>query len=54
MTEADWAPFRNLAPDPWPKVADIAESGVSCRTAGGLQIQFWRGLGPKAYSWHRH
>jgi glutathione S-transferase len=20
MSEADWAPFRNLAPDPWPKV----------------------------------
>ncbi len=20
MTQADWAPFRNLAPDPWPKV----------------------------------
>ncbi len=20
MTETDWAPFRNLAPDPWPKV----------------------------------
>jgi len=21
MTENDWAPFRNPAPDPWPKVA---------------------------------
>jgi hypothetical protein len=20
MTEADWAPFKSLAPDPWPKV----------------------------------
>ena len=20
MTEADWAPFKNLAPDPWPNV----------------------------------
>jgi len=23
MTETDWAPFRNLAPDPWPKVEAI-------------------------------
>ena len=20
MTDADWAPFKNLAPDPWPQV----------------------------------
>jgi glutathione S-transferase len=26
MTEADWAPFRNLAPDPWPKVADLLKA----------------------------
>ena len=23
MQEADWAPFRNLAPDPWPKVQTL-------------------------------
>jgi glutathione S-transferase len=23
MTETDWAPFRNLAPDPWPKVSSL-------------------------------
>jgi glutathione S-transferase len=23
MTDADWAPFRNLAPDPWPKVQSL-------------------------------
>jgi glutathione S-transferase len=23
MSEGDWAPFRNLAPDPWPKVQSL-------------------------------
>jgi hypothetical protein len=23
MTETDWAPFKNLAPDPWPKVRSL-------------------------------
>lgn len=23
MTEGDWAPFKNLSPDPWPKVAQL-------------------------------
>jgi glutathione S-transferase len=23
MTEKDWAPFKNLAPDPWPKVKEL-------------------------------
>jgi glutathione S-transferase len=23
MSEADWAPFKNLAPDPWPKVQQM-------------------------------
>jgi glutathione S-transferase len=23
MTDMDWAPFRNLAPDPWPKVQSL-------------------------------
>ena len=23
MEETDWAPFRNLAPDPWPKVQTL-------------------------------
>jgi glutathione S-transferase len=23
MTDADWAPFKNLAPDPWPKVQSL-------------------------------
>jgi hypothetical protein len=23
MTQADWAPFKNLAPDPWPKVKTL-------------------------------
>jgi len=26
MAEADWAPFRNLAPDPWPKVAHMLKA----------------------------
>jgi glutathione S-transferase len=26
MTETDWAPFRNLAPDPWPKVQAILKA----------------------------
>jgi len=23
MTEADWAPFKNLQSDPWPKVREL-------------------------------
>jgi hypothetical protein len=26
MTETDWAPFRNLAPDPWPKVQSLMKA----------------------------
>jgi glutathione S-transferase len=26
MTESDWAPFRNLAPDPWPAVQSIMKA----------------------------
>jgi len=26
MTESDWAPFRNLAPDPWPKVEALLQA----------------------------
>ena len=26
MTETDWAPFRNLAPDPWPKVQSFMKA----------------------------
>jgi glutathione S-transferase len=26
MTEADWAPFRSLAPDPWPKVSTLLKA----------------------------
>ncbi|HEX4040078.1 MAG TPA: glutathione S-transferase family protein [Xanthobacteraceae bacterium] len=26
MTESDWAPFRNLAPDPWPKVQTLLQA----------------------------
>jgi glutathione S-transferase len=26
MSEADWAPFRNLSPDPWPKVAELLKA----------------------------
>jgi glutathione S-transferase len=26
MSEADWAPFRNLTPDPWPKVAALLKA----------------------------
>jgi glutathionyl-hydroquinone reductase len=26
MPEADWAPFRNLAPDPWPKVQSLLKA----------------------------
>jgi hypothetical protein len=26
MQEADWAPFKNLAPDPWPKVQTLLKA----------------------------
>jgi glutathione S-transferase len=26
MTDTDWAPFRNLAPDPWPKVQSLMKA----------------------------
>jgi glutathione S-transferase len=26
MSESDWAPFRNLAPDPWPKVETLLKA----------------------------
>jgi len=26
MTELDWSPFRNLAPDPWPKVQSLMKA----------------------------
>jgi len=26
MSETDWAPFRNLAPDPWPKVETLLQA----------------------------
>ncbi len=26
MSEADWAPFRNLAPDPWPKIEALLKA----------------------------
>jgi len=26
MTDSDWAPFRNLAPDPWPKVEALLQA----------------------------
>jgi glutathione S-transferase len=26
MTEGDWAPFRNLSPDPWPKVQTLLKA----------------------------
>ena len=26
MTETDWAPFKNLAPDPWPKVQTLLKA----------------------------
>jgi glutathione S-transferase len=26
MTETDWAPFKNLAPDPWPKVETLLKA----------------------------
>src|SRR5260370_31140981 len=26
MSETDWAPFRNLAPDPWPKVQSLMQT----------------------------
>jgi glutathione S-transferase len=26
MSEADWAPFKNLAPDPWPKVRELLQA----------------------------
>jgi len=26
MTEADWAPFKNLSPDPWPKVQQLLKA----------------------------
>ena len=29
MGKSDWTPFKNLSPDPWPKVQTIAEGGLS-------------------------
>ena len=26
MTETDWAPFKSLAPDPWPKVQELLKA----------------------------
>src|SRR5262245_14263681 len=26
MTDADWTPFRNLAPDPWPQVQSLLQA----------------------------
>jgi len=26
MSETDWAPFRNLAPDPWPQVEALSRA----------------------------
>ncbi|MGC2332606.1 MAG: glutathione S-transferase family protein, partial [Candidatus Acidiferrales bacterium] len=26
MTEADWGPFKSLAPDPWPKVQELLQA----------------------------
>jgi hypothetical protein len=26
MTQAEWAPFKNLAPDPWPKVQSLLKA----------------------------
>jgi hypothetical protein len=26
MAAADWAPFKNLAPDPWPKVQALLKA----------------------------
>jgi hypothetical protein len=26
MSEADWGPFKNLAPDPWPKVQALLKA----------------------------
>ena len=28
MEEKDWAPFKNLAPDPWPKVQALLEAAA--------------------------
>jgi glutathione S-transferase len=28
MEEKDWAPFRNLAPDPWPKVQELLKAAA--------------------------
>ena len=29
MTEKDWAPFKSLEPDPWPKVEELLQRGLS-------------------------
>ena len=26
MKDNDWAPFKNLAPDPWPKVQELVRA----------------------------
>ena len=28
MEDKDWAPFRNLAPDPWPKVQELLKAAA--------------------------
>ena len=32
MSEADWAPFKNLAPDPWPKVQALLKAALTSAT----------------------
>ena len=29
MTEADWAPFKNLQSDPWPKVQELLSAALT-------------------------
>jgi hypothetical protein len=41
MTEKDWAPFKNLAPDPWPKVQELL------RATGESRSQSNRDRGPR-------
>jgi hypothetical protein len=49
MTEADAAPFKNLEPDPWPKVRELLKA--ACRVARDWSANPSRSDIPR-HQWH--
>ena len=45
MTEADWAPFKNLQSDPWPKVQELLSAAL---TRSDLAVSVDGGPVPRA------